>query len=94
MVIVGDILMNAHSMVIHGTVVVGRSERPKAKVEHFTVRWLCKFPGAPAVLNTEKLRSRRDKIKADMLRDGFHKAYDDIADRQSTYGPVDDSIAS
>jgi hypothetical protein len=92
MVIVGDVRMNEHSMVIEGTVVVGRSERAKAKVERYAVRWLCKFPGAPAVLNTEKLRERREKLKADMSRDGFHKAYDDIADEQATYGPLDNSI--
>lgn len=92
MVIVGDVRINAHSMLIEGTVVLSRSESPKSTTTDHKVRWICKFPGAPAVLNTEKLRARREKLKADMARDGFHPAYDDIADKQATYGPLDDSI--
>ena len=94
LVIVGDILMNTHSMVIEGTVVLSRSDSPKSTVSHHKVRWLCKFPGAPAILNTERLRARREKLKTDMSHDGFHPAYDDIADQQQTYGPLDDSIGS
>jgi hypothetical protein len=90
--IVGDIVMNTHSMVIEGTVVVSRRNTAKSKADNLTVRWLCKFPGAPAVLNTEKLRTRRVALKQGMATNPLHPAYDDAADLESTYGPPDDSI--
>lgn len=91
---VDRILMNSHSMVLEGQVVVASRQTAKSKTETHAARWLCKLPGAPAVVNTAKLQARQTKLKADMAGDGFHPAYDDIADQQSTYGPPDDSITA
>jgi hypothetical protein len=91
---VDRILMNSHSMVLEGQVVVAMRQTAKSKTEAHAARWLCKLPGAPAVVNTAKLHARQAKLKADMAGDGFHPAYDDIADQQSTYGPPDDSITA
>ena len=85
------VAMNSHSMVIEGTVVTARGDSPKAKVKHHKVRWLCKFPGAPAVVNTSKLQERQAQKKRAIDSDPFHPARDE--DPEPTYGPLDDSVA-
>ena len=84
------VAMNSHSMVIEGTVVSARGESPKAKVSHYKVRWLCKFPDAPAVVNTSKLQDRHSQLKRAIDSDPIHPAHDDAP--EPTYGPLDDSI--
>ena len=84
------VAMNSHSMVIEGTVVTARGDSPKAKVTHHKVRWLCKFPGAPAVVNTSKLQERQARLKRAIDNDPFHPARDN--DPEPVYGPLDGSI--
>lgn len=94
---VNVVAMNSVSMVLEGTAVISERHTQKSKVNHFKVRWLCKLPGAPAILNTEKLAARAQKRRADIARDPFHPANDDIDSHppnDATYGPLDPSIST
>ena len=86
------VAMNGHSMVIEGTMVTSKSQSPKAKVTHHKVRWLCKLPGAPAVLDTGKLKAHRARLDKAIADDPFHPARDAAHYLQNDYGPLDDSI--
>jgi hypothetical protein len=71
------IAMNSLGMTIEGTVT--RAERPnlKAKVNHFSIRWIVKHVGAPAVLNSVKLKERSVRRLSHAAASGFDPADDD-----------------
>ena len=81
--------MNSTSLLLEGTVVIAERQTLKSKANRYTVRWLCKVPGTPAVLNTTAVQQRHAKLMKELSVNGFHPAYDDVADLQSTYGPLD-----
>jgi hypothetical protein len=70
---------NEKGKVIEGRVThYGRSH--KSRQEHSTQRWLCKIPGLPAVLNTEKLLKRSAERLSKAAASGFDPADDDRID--------------
>ena len=85
------IAMNSIGMTIEGTTAHQFRNTSKAKIEYFKDRWLCKPPGAKAVLDTEKLLKRSAARLKRAQANGFDPAFDDIADLEATYGPMDDS---
>lgn len=52
------VAMDPKGMLIEGMQTTYQRDTQKAKAHHFSQRWLCKMPGAVAVLNTEKLMQR------------------------------------
>ena len=74
------VAMNSLGMTIEGRISWSARNTSKAKVEHATQRWLCKAPGAKAVLDTEKLL-KRSAARLNAARiSGFDPAHDDAAD--------------
>jgi hypothetical protein len=72
------VAMNSLGMTIEGTVT--SAERPsasKSKVNHFSVRWVIKHVGAPAVLNAQKLKERSVRRLAVAKASGFDPGDDD-----------------
>lgn len=71
------IAMNNLGMTIEGT--VSSAERPtaKSKVNHFSIRWVIKHVGAPAVLNSVKLKERSARRLKHIAASGFDPADDD-----------------
>ena len=52
------VAMDPKGMVIQGVQTIYQRDTQKAKGHRFSQRWVCKMPGAAAVLNTEKLLQR------------------------------------
>jgi hypothetical protein len=81
------IAMNSLGMTVEGTLGHQFRGTSKAKMEYSRERWLCKPPGAKAVLDTEKL-SRRSAAKLNRaLVNGFDPAHDDSPEH-SYDGPL------
>jgi hypothetical protein len=71
------IAMNSLGMTIEGTTAHQFRNTAKAKIEYSKQRWLCKPPGAKAVLDTEKLLKRSAARLNAALASGFDPAHDD-----------------
>ncbi|WP_411878212.1 hypothetical protein [Polaromonas sp. YR568] len=71
------IAMNSLGMTVEGTIAHQFRNSAKAKVEYSKERWLCKLPGAKAVLDTEKLLKRSAARLNRALASGFDPAHDD-----------------
>lgn len=72
--------MDQKGMVIEGVQTFKERDTKKGRKHHFTQRWLCKLPGVPTVLNTEKLLKRSAARLNAHLVSGFDPADDDRAD--------------
>lgn len=82
--------MNSDTWVLEGVLLVPAREGLKSKVNQYQVRWLCKVPGAKAVIDPDKVaRTYRQKRAVETLS-GFDPKDDDGPDL--SYGPLDDSI--
>jgi hypothetical protein len=69
---------NEKGKVIEGIQSVFLRATQKARREQFTQRWLCKLPGLPAVLDTEKLLKRSAKRLSNRLISGFDPLDDNL----------------
>ena len=63
--------MNEQGMCIEGRVTIAEREALKSKSNTFVVRWIVKQIGAPAVLNTQKLKERSRRRLALVQMSGF-----------------------
>ena len=63
--------MDVKGMVIEGKETIFTRDTHKAKGQHFLQRWLCKMPGQPAVLNTQKLLQRSAERLKKQVYSGF-----------------------
>ena len=71
------VAMDSKGMVLEGVQTIYVRDTAKAKKSHIVQRWLCKLPGTPAVLNTEKLIKRSAaRLNAAMVS-GFDPSDDD-----------------
>ena len=72
------VAMDSKGLVLEGVQAVYTRDTAKAKKSHLVQRWLCKVPGAPAVINTDKLLKRSAaRLNAAMVS-GFDPADDDL----------------
>lgn len=71
------IAMNSLGMTVEGTTAHQFRNSFKAKFDYSRERWLCKPPGAKAVLDTEKLMKRSAARLNRALSNGFDPAHDD-----------------
>lgn len=69
--------MNSLGMTIEGSITVAERAALKSRANTFTVRWVVKHVGAPAVLNTQKLKERSVRRLAAAATIGFSEADDD-----------------
>ena len=67
---------NEKGKVLEGTQTGYARPTSKARREQFTQRWLCKLPGLPAILDTEKLLKRSARRLNSRLNTGFDPADD------------------
>jgi hypothetical protein len=75
------VAMNSTSMVLEGS--AWAAERPnasKSKGAHYTVKWVIKHVGAPAVVDAKRLQRRSAGRLAKVLASGFDPADDDRVD--------------
>jgi hypothetical protein len=79
--------MNSLGMTIEGTTAHQFRNTAKAKIDYSRERWLCKPPGAKAVLDTEKLMKRSAARLNRALSIGFDPGHDD-APEHSDDGPL------
>lgn len=70
--------VNEKGMVIEGQQTMYLRESHKTRRDHFIQRWLCKVPGQPAVLNTEKLLRRSVTRLKLSLASGFDQGDDNV----------------
>lgn len=68
--------MNTTGMVIEGVVTVGQRDTLKSRTTTSQLRWVIKHVGAPAVLNTVKLKERTTRRLAITSASGFDPADD------------------
>jgi len=74
------IAMNSQGMTVEGTTAHQFRNTAKARFDYSKERWLCKPPGAKAVLDTEKLlRQSAERLKR-ALDNPFDPAHDDVDD--------------
>lgn len=88
MYFVARVAMNQHSLMIEGKVAVADRESAKSKTTKHTVRWLCKVPRAPAMLNPKLPRAQHQQVIRDVQRNPFHPFFDDA--EEPTYGPMEE----
>lgn len=72
------IAMNSLGMTVEGSTAHQLRSTSKAKIEYSRERWLCKPPGAKAVLDTEKLLKRSAARLNRAQANGFDPAHDDV----------------
>jgi hypothetical protein len=72
--------MSDKGMVIEGTATWAERTTHKSRRHDYKQRWLCKQPGAAAVLNTEKLLKRSAANLKKIMASGFDPADDDRTD--------------
>lgn len=83
--------MNSDTWILEGSVLVPARSSTKSKVNQFQVRWLCKVPGAKAVIDPDKVARTYRSSQAVHAASGFNPKDDN--DPDLSYGPVDDSIS-
>ena len=71
------VAMNSGGMVIEGRVTIAERSSLKSRANTFTVRWVVKHVGAPAVLDAKKLQQRSAARLAAVAGSGFDPADDD-----------------
>lgn len=72
--------MNRRGMSIEGYVTVAERNTQKSKTHTVAVRWIVKNVGAPAVLDTVKLKARSMRRLAGVMASGFDPADDNRVD--------------
>lgn len=72
--------MNKQGMSIEGYITVAERATLKSKANTYAVRWIVKHVGAPAVLDTVKLKARSARRLASVQSRGFEPADDDRVD--------------
>ena len=69
--------MNSTGMVIEGLVTLSKRDTLKGRSDTLRLRWVVKHLGAPAVLNTQKLKQRSARRLAIASASGFDPKDDD-----------------
>lgn len=82
--------MNSDTWVLEGSLLIPARESLKSKVNQYQVRWLCKVPGAKAVIDPDKVARNYRSRQAVHAITGFNPNDDDSPG--ISYGPLDDSI--
>lgn len=73
------IAMNSSSMVLEGYITVAERPSNKSKANTFTVRWIVKHVGAPAVVDAKRLQ-KRSAVRLRAAMGGFDPRDDDRVD--------------
>lgn len=71
------VAMNSGGMTIEGNVTIAERSSNKSRANTFTVRWIVKHVGAPAILDAKKLQLRSAARLASAQASGFDPADDD-----------------
>lgn len=83
--------MNSDTWILEGSLLVSERGGLKSKVNQYQVRWLCKVPGAKAVIDPDKVARNYRNCQAVHAASGFNPKDDNSVDL--SYGPLDDSIS-